>query len=111
MRRARRLQGQGREAHRRDQSGDGFAAEIPHTGWNVAQPSENRGLLTTKPEHFYFVHSYAVAPEDPRVVASTTDYGVPFVSAVAHENIFACQFHPEKSQRAGLALLERFLAS
>lgn len=89
----------------------GAPLKIPHTGWNLADPSRNPGLLTGAPQHFYFVHSYAVAPEDPAIVAATTDYGARFVSAVAHENVFACQFHPEKSQRAGLALLERFLAS
>lgn len=79
-------------------------------GWNVAEPTANRGLLT-RAEHFYFVHSYVVAPADPAVVAATTEYGQRFVSAVARDNVFACQFHPEKSQAAGLALLERFLAS
>jgi glutamine amidotransferase len=89
----------------------GAALKIPHIGWNVAEPSEHRGLLTPAGEHFYFVHSYVVAPRDPRVVAATTEYGERFVSAIAYGNVFACQFHPEKSQRAGLALLERFLAS
>jgi glutamine amidotransferase len=86
--------------------------KIPHVGWNEAVTTDNRGLLEAgSPLHFYFVHSFVVAPVDPRVVAATTEYGARFVSAIAHENIFACQFHPEKSQRAGLALLERFVAS
>jgi glutamine amidotransferase len=85
--------------------------KIPHTGWNVAERTENAGLLPGRDEHFYFVHSFAVVPNDPRIIAATTDYGARFVSAVAYGNVFACQFHPEKSQRAGLALLERFLAS
>jgi imidazole glycerol-phosphate synthase subunit HisH len=85
--------------------------KIPHTGWNAADATANRGLLPATNEHFYFVHSYVVAPRDPAVVAATTEYGDRFVSAVARDNVFACQFHPEKSQRAGLALLERFLAS
>ncbi len=89
----------------------GASLKIPHTGWNEARPTENRGLLTPDAQHFYFVHSYVVAPSDPTVVAATTDYGEAFVSAVAQGNLFACQFHPEKSQRAGIALLERFLAS
>jgi glutamine amidotransferase len=84
--------------------------KIPHMGWNVAEPTTNRGLLEA-PRHYYFVHSYVVAPSDERVVAATTDYGAPFVSAIAKDNVFACQFHPEKSQAAGLELLERFLAS
>jgi glutamine amidotransferase len=91
----------------------GAALKIPHVGWNVAQKRDHAGSLAmlTGSEHFYFTHSYAVAPRDPRVVAAVTEYGDAFVSAVAYGNVFACQFHPEKSQGAGLALLERFLAS
>jgi glutamine amidotransferase len=89
----------------------GASLKIPHTGWNEVRPTAHPGLLTARTEHFYFVHSFVVAPSDPAVVAATTDYGEPFVSAVAYDNVFACQFHPEKSQRGGLALLERFLAS
>jgi imidazole glycerol-phosphate synthase subunit HisH len=88
----------------------GGPLKIPHIGWNVAEPTDNLGLLTG-PQHFYFVHSFVVVPRDGRIVAATTEYGERFVSAVAYHNVFACQFHPEKSQRAGLALLERFLAS
>ncbi len=91
----------------------GAPLKIPHVGWNVAEPQTHDGArsLLAGPEHYYFTHSFAVAPNDPRVIAATTDYGEPFVSAVAYDNVFACQFHPEKSQHAGLALLERFLAS
>lgn len=86
--------------------------KVPHVGWNEARATENPGLLARgEPRHFYFVHSFVVAPRDPAVVAATTDYGGRFVSAIAFDNVFACQFHPEKSQRAGLALLERFVAS
>jgi imidazole glycerol-phosphate synthase subunit HisH len=84
--------------------------KIPHMGWNVAEPAENPGLLEG-PAHYYFVHSYVVAPADRSIVAATTEYGERFVCAVAKDNIFACQFHPEKSQGAGLALLGRFLAA
>jgi glutamine amidotransferase len=94
----------------------GARFKIPHMGWNTAEPSDNPGLirndlLTQLPLHFYFVHSYVVQPLDRRHIAATTEYGVRFVSAVAFDNVFACQFHPEKSQRAGLALLDRFVAS
>lgn len=91
----------------------GGQLKIPHMGWNEAQPeSGHGGLLTDGAQHFYFVHSFVVVPRDRAVVAATTEYGnLRFVSAVSHENVFACQFHPEKSQRAGLALLERFVAS
>jgi glutamine amidotransferase len=90
----------------------GGSLKIPHMGWNEAEPvADHRGLLPAEPQHFYFVHSFVVVPRDRSVVAATTEYGARFVSAVSHENVFACQFHPEKSQRAGLALLERFVAS
>jgi glutamine amidotransferase len=90
----------------------GGPLKIPHVGWNEVESTENGGLLERgPPAHFYFVHSFAVVPEDRRVIAATTDYGERFVSAIAFENVFACQFHPEKSQRAGLALLARFIAS
>jgi glutamine amidotransferase len=90
----------------------GARLKIPHTGWNMAEPADaNPGLLAGQPQHFYFVHSFAVVPREGGVVAATTDYGERFVSAVARGNLFACQFHPEKSQRVGLALLERFVAS
>jgi glutamine amidotransferase len=88
----------------------GAPLKIPHIGWNVAEPSRASSWLPY-PQHFYFVHSYAVVPRDPSIIAATTDYGPRFVSAVARGNLFACQFHPEKSQQAGLDLLERFLAS
>ena len=91
----------------------GAPLKIPHVGWNVAEPSPNSGRLALLDgaQHFYFVHSYVVVPRDARVVAATTEYGARFVSAVAYDNVFACQFHPEKSQRAGLALLERFVSA
>jgi glutamine amidotransferase len=82
--------------------------KIPHTGWNTAVPHA-KTILPEAPTYFYFVHSYVVVPDDARIVASTTDYGTPFVSAVVKDHVFACQFHPEKSQRAGIALLERFV--
>jgi glutamine amidotransferase len=82
-------------------------------GWNEARAEAgNAGLLAPgEARHFYFQHSFAVVPNDASVVAATTDYGGGFVSAIARGNLFACQFHPEKSQRTGLRLLERFLAS
>lgn len=91
----------------------GGRLKIPHMGWNEAEPeAAHRGLLSGASQHFYFVHSFVVVPSDRAVVAGTTEYGsTRFVSAVHRENVFACQFHPEKSQRAGLALLERFAAS
>jgi len=92
---------------------NGARLKIPHIGWNVAEPASNASAmqLLRGSEYFYFVHSFAVSPVDTSVIAGTTEYGGRFVSAVAYGNVFACQFHPEKSQRAGLALLRRFLAS
>jgi glutamine amidotransferase len=56
----------------------------------------------------YFVHSFYVVPQDPSIIATTTDYGKPFVSSIATDRMFACQFHPEKSQELGLRILENF---
>jgi glutamine amidotransferase len=91
----------------------GAPLKIPHIGWNTAEVRAGRTsvLPVGQAEHFYFVHSFVVAPGDLSVIAATTTYGQPFVSAIAKDNVFACQFHPEKSQRSGIALLERFLAS
>jgi glutamine amidotransferase len=89
--------------------------KVPHMGWNEVRrgPAAGRGAAADTPEgsFFYFVHSYFPAPADARDVALTADYGGPFCAAVARDNIFACQFHPEKSQAAGLALLSRFVAA
>lgn len=85
--------------------------KIPHMGWNqvhqtMAHPLWN-GIDTGT--RFYFVHSYYVATDEPRIVAGSTNYPAPFTCAVARDNIFATQFHPEKSHSAGLALLSNFL--
>jgi imidazole glycerol-phosphate synthase subunit HisH len=86
--------------------------KVPHVGWNEVAPADGHaGLLAAGRQHFYFVHGYVVVPRDRTLVAGTTEYGEAFVSAIARGNLFACQFHPEKSQQAGLALLARFLAS
>ncbi|MEO6420037.1 MAG: imidazole glycerol phosphate synthase subunit HisH, partial [Polyangiaceae bacterium] len=70
----------------------------------------NAGLLPKEETYLYFTHTFVVAPRDPALVSGTTEYGATrFVSAVAKDNLFACQFHPEKSQLAGQALLARFL--
>lgn len=88
----------------------GALLKIPHMGWNALemkrQPPHVRGIPNGT--YFYFVHSYYVAPEDVSVTATTTGYGIEFVSSVWKDNVFACQFHPEKSQAAGLALLKNF---
>jgi glutamine amidotransferase len=84
--------------------------KVPHMGWNQVQRERTappcEGLAPGS--SVYFVHSYYVVPADPGIVALRTDYGGPFVSAVWRDNVFATQFHPEKSQRVGLEMLRRF---
>ena len=85
---------------------------LPHMGWNAVAPSKAHPVLDgLAPErHMVFMHSFVVAPRDDAAVAARTTYGTPFVSAVARDNIVGVQFHPEKSQAAGLDLLARFIA-
>ncbi|HSA59249.1 MAG TPA: imidazole glycerol phosphate synthase subunit HisH [bacterium] len=84
--------------------------KIPHMGWNRIHKKRRHPVLAEIDEnaYFYFVHSYHVVPKDPQVIATTTDYGKEFVSSIARDNIFACQFHPEKSQGLGLKMLKAF---
>jgi glutamine amidotransferase len=84
--------------------------KVPHMGWNRLRRTGDHPILTAVPDdaYFYFVHSYYVVPEEESVVAARTDYILPFVSAVGRDNVFAVQFHPEKSQRHGLQLLKNF---
>jgi len=84
--------------------------KIPHMGWNKVAHKQSHPLWQDIAEdsRFYFVHSYYVAPDDETLVAGTTDYGIEFVSAIARENVFAAQFHPEKSAHDGLQLLKNF---
>jgi len=85
--------------------------KIPHMGWNQVYKKKESSLLDGigEGEFFYFVHSYFVKPKEESSVLTTTDYGIEFTSAVERENVFGVQFHPEKSQRAGLKLLENFI--
>ncbi len=88
--------------------------KVPHIGWNQIAPPAGRApdpLLAGIPAgaHVYFVHSYYAVPTDPAVIAVETDYGGRFCSAVRKDNLFACQFHPEKSQEVGLRLLRNFV--
>ncbi|MBE0477830.1 imidazole glycerol phosphate synthase subunit HisH [Candidatus Aerophobetes bacterium] len=84
--------------------------KVPHVGWNSIKIRRGAPALKDIPDnsYFYFVHSYYVLPEDKDIIATTTEYGEEFVSSVWKDNVFACQFHPEKSQRLGLALLKNF---
>ena len=84
--------------------------KIPQIGWNrlkIRRPVAE--LANLEPDPFvYFVHSYYVVPADPEITVATTEYGVEFAAAIAHDNVFACQFHPEKSQADGLRMLSNF---
>ena len=87
--------------------------KVPHMGWNTLAMKHRvpqlRGIADGS--YVYFVHSYYVDTDDPTLVATTTPYGVSFASSVARGNVFATQFHPEKSQAVGLKLLENFVES
>lgn len=85
--------------------------KIPHMGWNQLHRERDHSLWRDVPEDawFYFVHSYYVAPETNEFVLASTDYGDRFASVLLRDNVFAVQFHPEKSQAAGLALLANFV--
>jgi len=85
--------------------------KIPQMGWNQVKQAQSHPLWKNIADEsrFYFVHSYYVEPEDKTVTAGTTDYGIKYTSAIAKDNVFAVQFHPEKSQHAGLMLLDNFL--
>lgn len=90
----------------------GHALKIPHMGWNQVLQSHDHPVWhgIEKDARFYFVHSYYAAPEDASVIAATTRYGREFVSAIARDNVFAIQAHPEKSAASGLQLLKNFMA-
>lgn len=88
----------------------GNRLKIPHIGWNQVRQQPHplwRGIA--QDSRFYFVHSYYAQPDDAAIIAATTDYPTPFACALAKDNVFAVQFHPEKSQAVGLQLLDNFL--
>ncbi len=86
---------------------------IPHIGWNEVEVVKRDGLYRdfAKSPVFYFVHSYALVPDAPEVVSAWCDHGVPFAASLESGNIFATQYHPEKSQKDGLHILQNFLAA
>jgi glutamine amidotransferase len=86
--------------------------KVPHMGWNQLNRLADSPLLRDLPQGagVYFVHGYHVVPDDASVIATTTDYGRPFVSSIRRGNLMATQFHPEKSQKAGLQILSNFAA-
>lgn len=90
----------------------GANIKIPHMGWNTISGMDRSHPLwqgVNENAHFYFVHSYYCTPEDNSVVAAVCDYGQPFCASVLKDNLFATQFHPEKSHKDGLQLLKNFV--
>jgi glutamine amidotransferase len=90
---------------------DGEKLKVPHMGWNQVHQTFSHPLWKgiEQDSRFYFVHSFYAVPNDKRVIAGTSAYPDDFAAALYKDNIFAAQFHPEKSQRAGLQLLENFV--
>jgi len=86
--------------------------KVPHMGWNQLRIKKSAPHLAGLPPEpsVYFVHSYFVVPKDPDLAATETDYPTPFVSAIWRDNVFATQFHPEKSQQIGLTMLRNFVS-
>jgi glutamine amidotransferase len=84
--------------------------KVPHMGWNQIKVMSSSDLFKgfSSGENVYFCHSYYVKPQDISIGAGITNYGIDFVSAVVHDNIWGVQFHPEKSQKCGLQILENF---
>ena len=91
-------------------NGSAVPLKVPHMGWNSIAIGNRPPVLEGVPDgaFMYFVHSYYVVPDDRAVACTMTDYGAPFVSSIARDNIFACQFHPEKSQQEGLRIIRNF---
>lgn len=92
---------------------DGEGLKVPHIGWNSLLFPNGRGRLfagLSQEPYVYFVHSYYLKAEDPQIVAATTEYGVTIHASVEKGNLFACQFHPEKSGAEGLQILQNFAA-
>jgi glutamine amidotransferase len=90
--------------------GDNQKLKIPHMGWNTIRTKKEVSILKGLPDnsYMYFVHSYYVIPDRDDVVATETEYGGAFVSMISIDNVFAMQFHPEKSQHYGLMILKNF---
>ncbi len=105
------LPGRVRRFREEDLNVSGDRLKIPHMGWSPVRQTHAHPLWAGIPdgERFYFAHSYYPVPADPELTAGTTAYPTPFTCAIARANIFAVQFHPEKSQRAGLRLLANFV--
>ena len=93
-----------------DKSLEPKGVKVPHMGWNNLEIKKECPILKDVPKNadFYFVHSYVICPDDSDVVAATADYGIKIPAVIQKNNIFACQFHPEKSGEPGLQILKNF---
>ncbi|MBI5555946.1 MAG: imidazole glycerol phosphate synthase subunit HisH [Elusimicrobia bacterium] len=90
------------------------ALKVPHMGWNTIKFKNQNSKIKimdriNDDSYVYFVHSYYVKPQDKKIIATTTNYGIDFCSSIAKGNLLACQFHPEKSQKIGLQILQNFI--
>jgi glutamine amidotransferase len=85
--------------------------KVPHIGWNRIVRRRSDPMLASVADgaHVYFDHSYHAVPDDPAIVALDSDHGIPLTAAIRKDNLFACQFHPEKSQTVGLQILRNFV--
>ncbi len=90
---------------------ESLGVKVPHTGWNQIETKNNAALFVNVPSktYVYFNHSYYCQPDEPSDVSAVTEYGLSYTCAVGRGNVFGVQFHPEKSQRAGLKMLENFV--
>ena len=97
---------------RREHGAPKALLKVPEIGWNALQYPDGEGrLFRGVPEgsHVYFVHSYYLKAQDPEIVKARAEYGISFDASVEQNNVFACQFHPEKSERVGMKILKNFL--
>ena len=93
-----------------DKTLESKGVKVPHMGWNNLEIKKECPILKHVPKNadFYFVHSYVICPDDSNMVAATADYGIKIPAVIQKDNIFACQFHPEKSGEPGLQILKNF---
>ncbi len=97
--------------HERDLAPEDNSRKVPHMGWNDVSYSGTCPILKNVPEgsDFYFVHSYVIQPQNPSVIKGFANYGTMVPAVIQSKNIFACQFHPEKSGKAGLQIIKNFV--
>lgn len=104
------IKGQIKHLYKIDESLEQKGFKVPHIGWNNLDVKKECEILKDVPQNadFYFVHSYVICPQDESVIAATADYGIQIPAVIHKDNIYACQFHPEKSGEPGLKILQNF---